>query len=78
MIIKTRKLPPTQTEPARMRASAQHTTAVLTVSYPHGVTDPHQYVATLLAKAFGFGRVEKVLAYNQFQTWDHEDEQEES
>lgn len=51
MIIKTRKLPPTQTEGARMRATADNG-ATLTLPYPQGAADPHQLVAEALVMAY--------------------------
>lgn len=51
MIIKTRKLPPTTTEPARMRATADNG-AVLTLPYPFGAADPHKLVADALVMAY--------------------------
>lgn len=50
MIIKTRKLPPTQNDSARMRATSD-TGASLTIPYPHGADDPGEHVALALARA---------------------------
>lgn len=50
MIIKARKLPPTQNDSARMRATAENG-ATLTIPYPHDVEDPYEHVVVALAKA---------------------------
>lgn len=52
MIIKTRKLPATQTDGERMRATAENG-ATLTIAYPYGALDPGEVVALALARAIG-------------------------
>lgn len=51
MIIKTRKLPATQTEGERMRATADNG-ASLTLPFPYGAADPHKLVADALVMAY--------------------------
>ena len=53
MIIKTRKLPMTAREPARMRATTD-TGVTLTIPYPWASTNPDETVASCLARAFGW------------------------
>lgn len=56
MIIKTRKLPATQTEGERMRATADNG-ATLTIPFPYGLANlisPYRYVANRLAMALEF------------------------
>lgn len=60
MIIKTRKLPATATAPTRMRATVQsesgmYNGATLTIPYPHGASDPNEYVANTMIQAMGYG-----------------------
>lgn len=52
MLIKTRKLPATQSEGERMRATADNG-ATLTIPFPYGAADPHQLVADALVMAYG-------------------------
>lgn len=54
MIIKTRKLPATSTEGARMRATGDDG-SVLTVPFPYAAGDAHAFVAGALAAARGYG-----------------------
>jgi hypothetical protein len=52
MIIRTRKLPATQNDGERMRATADNG-ASLTIAFPYDATDPNLTVANMLAMAFG-------------------------
>ena len=67
MIIKTRKLPATQTEGERVRANADNG-AQLTIPFPYDSADAHRQVAWMLAKAYGYSGVKRVLSHYQFQT----------
>lgn len=67
MFIKTRKLPPTLTKPARMQATMIGGTATLIIPFPHEAEDPHRSVALMFARAYGYTRVVNPLSHDTFQ-----------
>lgn len=66
MIIKTRKLPATQNDSERMRATSSKG-HILTVPFPYSATDPDESVANALALALGKG---DTLARRDTHTWE--------
>jgi len=73
MIIKTRKLAPTNTQGSRIRATATECTASLTIAYPYEAVDPHLTVASMLNKAMEWGDtvIQTVDGRNQYVTVDY-------
>lgn len=67
MLVKTRKLPPTQTEGARMRATCDAGT--LTIPYPQHAVDPGRVVALMLARAFGFDDAEHITGSGNYRLY---------
>jgi hypothetical protein len=51
MIIKTRKLPATQHDGERMRATVEGWSATLTIAFPYSSNDPDETVALALMRA---------------------------
>ena len=68
MMIKARKLPATQTEGERMRATAD-SGATLTIPFSRKSDDPYRQVAWMLARALGQTDVERTKGQNYRTVW---------
>jgi len=67
LIIKTRKLPATQTHGEQMRASTPGGTT-LTIPFPYGSLDPGEHVAQQLARAMGYAPVVERMGGQTYRT----------
>ncbi len=67
LLIKTRKLPATQTHSEQMRASTPGGTT-LTIPFPYGSLDPGEHVAQQLARAMGYAPVVERVSGQTYRT----------